>query len=84
MRFRYSHRLDRRGKYDPEDIRFQILYRLFFRSVSNSSMDCPSTPAAPLLAFTCRYASHTSALEISNGLPDGFSSPIGLLPEHAG
>src|SRR6266568_687879 len=32
------------GKYVPDDIRFQIRYKLFFRSVSNSSMDCPSTP----------------------------------------
>ena len=36
----------------PEDIRFQILYRLSFRSFSNSSIDTPSTPGAPLLAFT--------------------------------
>ena len=31
-------------------------------------MDCPSTPAAPRLAFTCLYASHTSRLAIQNGL----------------
>ena len=37
------------GKYVPEDIRFQILNRLFFRSASNASMDCPSTPGAPLI-----------------------------------
>jgi hypothetical protein len=30
-------------------------------------MDCPSTPAAPRLAFTCLYASHTSRLAIQNG-----------------
>jgi hypothetical protein len=41
------------GKYDPDDIRFQILYRLFFRSLSNSSSVTPSTPGAPRLAFTC-------------------------------
>jgi len=35
------------GKYVPDDIRFQILYRLPFRSVSNAASDCPSTPAAP-------------------------------------
>ena len=45
------------GKYVPEDIRFQILYRLFFRSVSNSSIDSPSTPGAPLFAFTFCHAS---------------------------
>jgi hypothetical protein len=27
------------GKYVPDDIRFQILYRLFFRSASNPAMD---------------------------------------------
>ena len=30
-------------------------------------MDCPSTPAAPLFAFTRLYASHTSHFEIQNG-----------------
>src|SRR3978361_1499680 len=30
-------------------------------------MDCPSTPAAPRLTFTCLYASHTSRLAIQNG-----------------
>jgi hypothetical protein len=35
------------GKYDPEDIRFQILYRLPCRSFSDSAIDCPSTPGAP-------------------------------------
>jgi hypothetical protein len=35
------------GKYVPEDIRFQILYKLFFRSASNAPMDCPSAPGAP-------------------------------------
>ena len=32
---------------DPDDIRFQIRYRLFFRSLSNSSSVTPSTPGAP-------------------------------------
>ena len=40
------------GKYDPDDIRFHSRYRLFLRSCSNCSTDCPSTPAAPLLALT--------------------------------
>src|SRR5689334_3242083 len=30
-------------------------------------IDCPSTPAAPRLAFTCLYASHTSRLSIQYG-----------------
>jgi hypothetical protein len=38
-------------------------------------------PGAPLLAFTCRYASHTSHLEMSNGLPDDFSSSTRFLPD---
>src|ERR1700757_3632556 len=37
-------------------------------------MDCPSTPPAPRLAFTCLYASHTSRLAIQNGL--ALSMPV--------
>src|SRR6266487_5179293 len=55
------------GKYVPELIRFQSLYRLFFNSCSNSWRDCPSTPPAPSLALTLRYASHTTCFEIANG-----------------
>ena len=40
------------GKYVPDDIRFQILYKFRSRSASNSSIDCSSTPGAPLLALT--------------------------------
>src|SRR5665811_780034 len=60
---------------------FQILYRLFFRSASKSSMEHPSTPGAPLLSLTFSHACHTSAFEISNGLPDDFSSLTRLLPD---
>src|SRR5260370_30211081 len=70
------------GKYVPEDIRFQILYRLFFRSDSKSSMDCPSTPAAPLFSLTLLYASHTSRFGISNDLSFGPDLPTRFLPEH--
>src|SRR5258708_13989916 len=66
------------GKYDPDDIRFQILYRLFFTSFSNPARVCPSTPGAPLLAATRLYPSHTCRLGMSNGLPCDppvFSSP---------
>src|ERR1019366_8391378 len=55
----------------PELIRFQILKRLFSRSFSNAFKSCPSTPGAPLLAFTCRHASHTSSLGIANDLSSG-------------
>lgn len=36
------------------------------RSLSNSSIDCSSTPAAPLLALTLNQASQTARLEITN------------------
>src|SRR5665811_1669399 len=68
------------GKYDPDAIRFQTLYRLFFRSVSNAAMVCPSTPGAPLLALTRRYASHTSHFEISNDFPCDTGLPTRFLP----
>src|SRR6266571_7879372 len=70
------------GKYVPDDIRFQIRYKLFFRSVSNSSMDCPSTPAAPSFALTLLYASHTSLFEISNDFTSGSDLPTRVLPDH--
>src|SRR5260370_15311307 len=58
------------GKYVPDDIRFQILYRLFPRSALKSSMVTPSAPAAPPLTATRFHACHTSRLAMS----DGFSS----------
>src|SRR5438034_3949498 len=64
------------GKYVPDDIRFQILYRFFFRSFSNASIEHWSTPAAPLFALTRLYASHTRLFGTSNGLscgPDMFT-----------
>src|SRR5258708_14902672 len=68
------------GKYVPDDIRFQILYRLFLRSDSKSSRDCLSTPGAPLFALTRLYASHTSCFGITNGLPSGPDLSTRLLP----
>src|ERR1035437_1324105 len=61
-------------------MRFQIRYRFPRRSVSKSSIVTLSTPGAPLLAFTCRYASQTSHLEISNDFPADFSLSMQLLP----
>ena len=61
-------------------IRFQTRYKLPFRSVSNSTMVCPSTPGAPLLALTRRYASHTSCFEILNDFPCDTSLPTRFLP----
>src|SRR6266516_4625267 len=69
------------GKYVPDDIRFQILYRFRSRSASNSSIDCSSTPAAPLLALTLTNASQTTFLSIWNGLLScGFGPLTWLLP----
>src|SRR5208337_255332 len=39
-----------------------------FKSASNCSIVCPSTPAAPLLDLTALYASYTRRLTIVNGL----------------
>src|SRR5574342_288983 len=68
------------GKYVPDDIRFQILYRLFPRSFSKSSMDCLSTPAPPLFALTCFHACHTKTLGMANGFPSGSDWLTRLLP----
>ena len=78
--FRYFHRPDRRWKVLPDESRFQSLYRLSFSSCANSVSDCPSTPAAPLLALTFWYAFHTRAFGISNGLPADLVSLIRFLP----
>src|SRR3954470_10835374 len=61
-------------------MRFHSLNRLLVRSCSYCSIVTPSTPAAPLLALTLRYASQTTRLEISNGLTCGFDSLTWLLP----
>src|SRR3984893_10450404 len=61
------------AKYDPDDIRFQTLKRLLFRSFSKAAMETPSTPAAPRFSFTCSQASQTRRLEMSYG----FASDIG-------
>src|SRR5450755_4235291 len=60
-------------------MRFQIRYKLFLRSRSNSSSVTPSTPAAPRFARTSRQACTTNRLEISNGFTGtARSSPCGL------
>src|SRR5215469_5161928 len=68
------------GKYVPEDIRFQILYRLFPRSFSNISMVTPSAPAAPPFALTLLHACHTTCLGMANGFPSGSDMLTRLLP----
>src|SRR5437763_15535335 len=49
---------------------------LFERSASNSRIVCPSTPAAPWLAFTFFKASQTSRF----GMLNGFALATELLP----
>ena len=67
----------------PEESRFQILYRLFFRSDSNSATVTASTPGAPLFALTFSHASQTARFEIANGLPGAFNSSTRLLLQAA-
>src|SRR5665811_1633278 len=62
-------------------MRFQMRYKFPPRSVSKSAIVTLSTPGAPLLAFTCRYASQTSHLEISNDFPADFSLSMQFLPD---
>src|SRR5271157_4057881 len=61
------------GKYDPDDIRFHSLYRFRDRFWSNIAMVSSSMPAAPRLALTCWYASHTSRFAITKDFVDFMS-----------
>src|ERR1035441_746077 len=61
------------GKYDPDDMRFHSLKRFFDRSCSNIAMVSSSMPAAPQLALTCWYASHTARFAITKGFVDDMS-----------
>jgi hypothetical protein len=61
------------GKYDPDDMRFHSLYKFLDRSCSNIAMVSSSMPAAPRLAFTCWYASHTARFAITKGFVDAMS-----------
>ena|SRR5438477_4810119 len=71
------------GKYVPEDIRFQILYRLFPRSFLKSSMVTPSAPGAPPFSATRFHACHTRRLGISNGFSSCPDMLTRLLPGHS-
>jgi hypothetical protein len=46
-------------------IRFHRLYKFFDRFCSNIAIVSSATPAAPRLAFTCWYASHTARFAIT-------------------
>jgi len=66
------------GKYEPDDIRFHSLYRFLDRFCSNISTLSSSMPAAPRLAFTCWYASHTARFAMQYGFVDVMSLiPVG-------
>src|SRR6516164_376766 len=68
------------GKYVPDDIRFQILYKLLPRSALKSSMVTPSAPGAPPLTATRFHACHTRRLGMSNGFPSCPDMLTRLLP----
>src|SRR3984957_15433262 len=55
------------GKYEPDDIRFHSLYKFLDRFCSNIAIVSSSMPAAPRLAFTCWYASHTACFAFKQG-----------------
>src|ERR1039457_4668545 len=61
------------GKYAPDDIRFHSLYKFLDRFCSNITMVSSSMPAAPRLAFTCWYASHTVRFAMKYGFVDVMS-----------
>src|SRR3984893_6725813 len=61
------------GKYEPDDIRFHSLYKFFDRFCSNIVILSSSMPAAPRLAFTCWYASHTARFAMQYGFVDVMS-----------
>ena len=62
------------GKYVPDDILFQILYKLSFRFTSKSDIVCSSIPYVPLFAFTLSKAIFTACFEILNGFVSSISS----------
>src|SRR5208283_4285455 len=61
------------GKYEPDDIRFHSLYKFLDRFCSNIAMVSSSMPAAPRLALTCWYASHTARFAMTLGFVDVIS-----------
>jgi secondary thiamine-phosphate synthase enzyme len=65
--------LHQRVMCEPDSSNIVVPTTPFERSTSNSAIDCPSTPAAPWLAFTRLKASQTSLLGMSNG----FALPMG-------
>src|SRR5215831_6704051 len=61
------------GKYDPDDMRFHSLYKFVDRFCSNIARVSSSMPAAPRLALTCWYASHTARFAMTKGFVDVMS-----------
>src|SRR5271165_6581426 len=65
---------NRWGQVAPRGHSVPELVRLSERFPSKSAIDCPSTPAAPWLAFTFLKASQTSRLGMSNGFTSSTGS----------
>jgi hypothetical protein len=81
VRFRNAHPPNRWWKAAPGGQPVpQLIEGLSASLGSNASIDCPSTPAAPWLAFTFLKASQTSRFEIANG----FALFMRLLPSPVG
>ena len=71
------------GKYVPEDIRFQILYRLPRRSCSNSPIDCVVHPRRTLLGLNPPVRlPHLLLRDHETACPADLGLLTRLLPEH--
>src|SRR5260370_12310202 len=57
------------GKYVPDDIRFQLLYRLFPRPALKSSMVTPSSPRGPPFIPPPLHALHHTPYRHPNHFP---------------
>ena len=71
------------GKYVPEDIRFQILYKIAFRSFSNPRWSRPSTPGGTLIRLHLLVRLPHQLLRYGERLAFRPDSPTRLLPGHA-
>ena len=82
MRLGDLHRSDRGRKVGPRAHPIPDLVEVVPQDrPRTASRSCPSTPGAPLLALTCRHASHTIDLGIANGFSSGFGMFARFLPE---
>src|SRR3954449_7958171 len=81
QRFRYFHRFHRRRKVGSRGHPIPDLVEIVLQIGLEILIVTPSPPAAPLLAATRLYASHTSCFGISNDLVVWPDLPTRLLPE---